>query len=98
MAENRNILDDFKVNHEEKTIDTNVKLRVGIIGCGWIAEAHLKEYLNMPDVEVVAFADLVPGKAEAFAKQNGTSGRYYLSHADMLDNEELDAVREIDEL
>ena len=49
MEENRNILDDFKVNHEEKTIDTNVKLRVGIIGCGWIAEAHLTEYLNMPD-------------------------------------------------
>ena len=92
MAENRNILDDFKVNHEEKTIDTNVKLRVGIIGCGWIAEAHLKEYLNMPDVEVVAFADLVPGKAEAFAKKNGAGGRYYLSHADMLDSEELDAV------
>ena len=69
-----------------------MKLRVGIIGCGWIAEAHLKEYLNMPDVEVVAFADLVPGKAEAFAKKNGAGGRYYLSHADMLDNEELDAV------
>jgi hypothetical protein len=33
MAECRNILDDFKVNHEEKTIDTSVKLKVGIIGC-----------------------------------------------------------------
>ena len=92
MADNRNILDDFKVNHEVKEIDANVKLKVGIIGCGWIADAHIREYLKMPDVELVAFADLVPGKAEKFATKHGVSGNYYLSHADMLDNEELDAV------
>jgi predicted dehydrogenase len=52
----------------------------------------MKEYLKMPDVEVVAFADLIPGKAEAFAQKYGIDGRCYPSHADMLDNEELDAV------
>ena len=92
MADNRNILDDFKNNHDVKVIDTSVKLKVGIIGCGWIADAHIREYLKMPDVELVAFADLVPGKAEKFATKHGVEGRYYLSHADMLDNEELDAV------
>ena len=35
-------LDDFKVNQEVKTIDASKKLRVGIIGCGWIADAHMK--------------------------------------------------------
>ena len=71
MADNRNILDDFKTNHDVKVIDTSVKLKVGIIGCGWIADAHIREYLKMPDVELVAFADLIPGKAEKFAKENG---------------------------
>ena len=59
-------LDDYKKNMEEKVIDTSRKLRVGIIGTGWIAGSHMNSYLNMPDVEVVAGADLVEGKAEAF--------------------------------
>lgn len=35
-----NILDKFKeVVEEKKQIDTSKKLRIGIIGTGWIAEA-----------------------------------------------------------
>ena len=71
MADNRKILDDFKTNQDVKVIDSSVKLKVGIIGCGWIADAHIREYLKMPDVELVAFADLIPGKAEKFAKKHG---------------------------
>ena len=85
-------LDAFKENQEVKTVDATKKVRIGIIGTGGIAHAHARAYKNFDDVEIVAGADIIPGKAEAFAKQNGTSGRYYLSHADMLDNEELDAV------
>ena len=69
MAEN--ILDKFKEDQEVTVIDTSKKLRVGIIGTGWIAEAHMASYKNMPDVEVVAGADLIPGKAEAFFKRMG---------------------------
>ena len=50
-------LDDFKVNQEVKTVDASRKLRVGIIGCGWIADAHMKSYQRQPDVEIVAGAD-----------------------------------------
>ena len=64
-------LDDFKVNQEVKTIDASKKLRVGIIGCGWIADAHMKSYLKQPDVEIVAGADLIPGKAKAFMEKYG---------------------------
>ena len=48
----------------------------------------------MPDVEVVAMADLIPGKAEKFKETWNVPGevRYYPSHKEMLDNEELDAV------
>ena len=70
--------------------------KIGIIGCGWIAGAHIKSYLNQPDVEIVAGADLIPGKAEAFFKQYGVEGvkTDYASHKEMLDDEslKLDAV------
>ena len=89
-----NILDRFKDgSQEEKTIDTSKKVKVGIIGTGWIAEAHVANYLKCPDVEIVAAADLVPGKAEKFCKDNGIEGiRLYPDHKSMLDAEELDAV------
>lgn len=89
-----NILDAFKENHDKKTIDTSKKLRVGIIGTGWIAGAHIQQLKKMPDVEIVAGADLVEGKAEAFFEQYGIEGaRCYRSHTELLENEELDAVK-----
>ena len=50
----------------EEKVDTTKKLRIGIIGTGWIAESHIASYLKQPDVEIVAGADLIPGKAKAF--------------------------------
>ncbi len=84
---------DFNVTHEAE-IDTTKKLKVGIIGTGWIADAHIQQYKEMPDVEIIAGADLVPGKAEAFFKKHEVEGvRCYLSHKEMIDAEpELDAV------
>lgn len=89
-----NILDKFKFNQEDTEIDCSKKLKVGIIGTGWIAEAHIREYMLMPDVEIIAGADLVPGKAEEFFKKHGVEGvRCYPDHKSMLDAEtELDAV------
>ena len=47
-------LNAFMENNEVKTVDTSKKVRVAIIGTGWIAESHIKAYLNQPDVEIVA--------------------------------------------
>ena len=92
MAEKNN-LDAFKEDQTVEVIDTTKKLKVGIIGTGWIADSHIAEYKKMDDVELVAGADLVPGKAEAFFKKHGLEGvRCYPDHASMLDAEELDAV------
>ena len=86
-------LDFFKQKGtEEGVIDTSKKVKIGIIGTGWIAANHIAEYLKMPDVEVVALADLVPGKAEAFGKKYGCDARCYLSGHEMLEAEELDGV------
>lgn len=81
---------DF-VTKERKAFDG--KLKVGIIGTGWIAECHIASYLKQKDVEIVAGADLIPGKAEAFFKRFGLENvRCYPDHKSMLDAEDLDAV------
>ncbi len=95
MADNqKNILDAFKENQEEVKIDANRKLKIGIIGTGWIADAHIVNYKKMPDVEIVAAADLVPGKARAFMDRwDVPDCRCYLSGHEMLEAEpDLDAV------
>ncbi len=88
------VLDRFKENTAEVKDYANLpKLKVGIIGTGWIAEAHVASYKRCPDIEIVAAADLIPGKAEAFCKAQGLEGvRCYPDHQALLDNEELDAV------
>ena len=96
MAEKMDAKLDYANQKVEQVIDTNRKLRVGIIGCGWIADAHIDSYKRMPDVELVAGCDLIPGKAAAFFKRNGVEGvkTDYASHKEMLDDEslQLDAV------
>lgn len=93
MSEN-NILDEFKnVRPDEIPVDANKKVRVGIIGTGWIADAHMEAYKQMPDVEIVSGADLVPGKAEAFFKKHGIEGaKCYPSHKELIDAGDVDAV------
>lgn len=87
--------DAYKYSHEEeKAIDTNKRVSVAIIGTGWIACSHIEEYLKMPDVDIVALADLVPGKAAAFAEKYGLSQVHiYENDLALLEAEkDLDAV------
>ncbi len=87
-------LDAFKENQETEVIDISKKVKIGIIGTGWIAESHVHALKQMPDVEIVALADLIPGKAEAFAKKfEIENARIYGSDAALLDGETgLDGV------
>ena len=90
------ILNAFMENQEKTVVDATRKLRVGIIGCGGIANSHMKAYLTMPDVEIVAGCDLVPGRAAAYMKRHGVVGAKteYKDHKEMLADEtlKLDAV------
>ncbi len=86
------VLSNFTQTVREKRTYSRT-FKVGIIGTGWIAEAHAESYLNQPDVEVIALADLIPGKAEAFKEHYGfKSAHCYPDHKSMLANERLDAV------
>jgi len=49
------------------------KLRVGIVGVGGIANGkHMPALAKIPEVEMVAFCDLIKERAEKGAKQYGT--------------------------
>lgn len=92
MAE-KDILNAFEKNQEKTEIDTSKKLKVGIIGTGWIANAHIAELKKMPDVEITCGADLIDGKAEKFFKDNNVDNVHcYRSHKELIDSEDVDAV------
>ena len=95
MANGDAVLGQFTQAAEEKKVDASRKLCVGIIGTGWIAESHIEQYVKFPDVEVVAMADLIPGKCQAFCEKMGvdyTNIHFYPDHKSMLANEKLDGV------
>ena len=75
----------------EKKVDGGRKLRVAIVGCGWIAGSHIKSYMAQPDVEIVAGADLIPRKAAEFFKKYGLEG----VKTDYANDEELIADKSL---
>ena len=87
-------LDAFTQIHETEKKVSGRKIRIGIIGTGWIAGMHAEEYLKMDDVEIVALADIIPGKAQKFADQFGIKNcRIYDSDLALVENEkDLDGV------
>ncbi len=88
------VLSEFKQAEEKKDISYDRKVKVGIIGCGGISDGHIANYALMPDVEIVAAADLIPGKAEALMSELGIDGvRFYRNDKELIDNEpDLDLV------
>jgi len=95
MANGDAVLSQFTQVIEEKKDYSGKKVKVGIIGTGWIAESHMEQYKKFEDVEMVAMADLIPGKAQAFCERMGvdyTNIHFYPDHKSMLENEELDGV------
>jgi len=64
------------------------KLRIGIIGTGGIAGAHLNSYKRLAEagyVEIVGGSDIVPGKARKFFDRNGLPDvKAFDNNADLL--------------
>ena len=73
-------------------VKSDRKLRIGIIGTGGIANSHIDSYKKQPDVEIVAGADLIPGKAEKFFKVHGVEAKAFTDYKEMVDTMKLDAV------
>ena len=69
------------------------KLKYGIIGCGGIAFGkHLPAIKKLGDVEIKAFCDIIPARAEKANKEYGEGkGKVFTDYKQLL-KEELDAV------
>lgn len=56
------------------------KLRIGIVGCGGIANGkHFPALSQLKDkVDLVAFCDIIPERAEKAAKEHGSKDAKYI--------------------
>ncbi|WP_434480567.1 Gfo/Idh/MocA family protein [Gemmatimonas sp.] len=67
-------------------------VQVGLLGAGaWAQFAHLPGYIRDPRCKVVAIADPIRERAEAFAKEFNIP-RVYTSHEELIARHDLDAV------
>lgn len=68
------------------------KTRIGFVGVGGMGQcAHLKNYVTVPDCEVVALAEIRRELGKRVAAKYGVP-KVYASHEEMLANEELDGI------
>ena len=69
------------------------KLRIAIIGCGGISQAHLKAYAEIPEVEIVAGCDIKQECLDRMNKEwNVPVKSLYKDWKEMIKKEKLDAV------
>lgn len=70
------------------------KLKIGIIGCGGIANGkHMPALSRIPEVEMAAFCDIVEERAQKAAKEYGVKGaKVYTDYKELLADESLDVV------
>ncbi|MBN1838371.1 MAG: Gfo/Idh/MocA family oxidoreductase [Spirochaetales bacterium] len=67
------------------------KVRVGIVGSGFIAELHAAALQLVQDSEIVAVASPTPGKARRFAEQRGIR-KSFEDYQDLLAVKEVDMI------
>jgi len=64
------------------------KIRVGVVGVGYLGKFHAQKYAQMEDVELVGVVDTNPSQAEEIARHYDTQA--YTHHAQLFGN--VDAV------
>ena len=68
------------------------KVRIGFVGGGGMGQgAHLRNYVMVPECEVVALAEVKPELAKKVAAKWGVP-KVYASHEEMLAKERLDGI------
>jgi predicted dehydrogenase len=76
-----------------RILGANDRLRVGVIGAGGMATAHMNALLGMKDsdnVEIIAVSDVYDKRREGAAKLTG--GKPYKDYRSLLDNKDVDYV------
>ena len=69
-------------------------VRIGIIGCGGIANGkHMPSLKKIDGAEMVAFCDIIPERAEKAAKNFGTpDAKVYTDYKELLKDESIEVV------
>jgi len=69
------------------------KWRIGLVGCGAIAEVrYMPELSVLPNVEIVALCDVIPGRAEEYARRWNARAACYGNIDDMLANSDFEVL------
>lgn len=71
--------------------ELQLPIRIGVVGCGQIAQTHFTNYAKIPEAQVVACADINPVAAETSAKTFDIPN-VYNSAWEMLKRDDLDAI------
>lgn len=75
-------------------IDVNSKVRVGIIGCGGIANGkHMPSLKKLKNVEMTAFCDIIEARALSAKEKFGTpDAKIYTDYKALLEDKTIDVV------
>jgi UDP-N-acetylglucosamine 3-dehydrogenase len=68
------------------------KLKVGIIGAGWIAGHHMSGYRRSGKAEVVAVADVNENAARELMRRNNLDCTYYSDYRELLKDSDVQSV------
>lgn len=68
------------------------KTRIGFVGCGGIAEAHMKALAAHPEAHLSAFMDINLDRARQMGQTYGEGARAFADAKAMLDGVQLDGV------
>ena len=70
------------------------KVRIGIIGCGGIANGkHMPALKKIEEAEMVAFCDIIEERAVKAAKEFGVEGaKVYTDYRELLEDESIESV------
>lgn len=83
----------FKLENIEgdKTMSEE-KIKIGLIGTGWIGQHHGENVHKNPHAELIAVANPTVAKAKGYVTRLGTSAVVYGNWEEMLKQDDLDAV------
>jgi predicted dehydrogenase len=76
----------------EDLLMSDQKVKIGFVGVGSMGQcAHLKNYVTVPDCEVVAIAEMRKNLATRVAQKYGIP-KVYSTHEEMFEKEKLDGI------
>lgn len=68
-------------------------VRIGIIGCGGIANGkHMPSLRKLANVEMVAFCDIIEERAAKAAAEYGTHAKVYTDYTELLKDKSIDVI------